>query len=123
MARGDLANTTGYTLAMVALDEGIDHEKAGHQFHIDRWVNNEYETLWLSNRDNGIEFELDEWWNMELGVVGATISARVWQVGTPEPLEPQFVWTDPSPIPGGQIGVAQHVKPSAKVQFKIDISK
>ena len=38
-------------------------------------------------------------------VVGATISARIWEVGTPEPSEPQFVWTDPSPIPGGQIAL------------------
>ena len=39
LGQGALASGNGYTLCMVALDEGIDHEKAGHQFHIDRFVN------------------------------------------------------------------------------------
>ena len=105
LGQGDLASGNGYTLCMVALDEGIDHEKAGHQFHIDRFVNGAASLKWLSGRDDNIEFEFADWWNMELGVVGATISARVWEVGTSEPPEPQFVWTDPSRVPGGQIGL------------------
>lgn len=105
LARGDLAGGNGYTLCMVALDENISDPKAGHQFHIDRFENGVDSLQWLSGRDDNIEFELGDWWNVELGVVGATISARVWEVGTPEPVEPQFVWSDPFPFPGGQIAL------------------
>jgi MYXO-CTERM domain-containing protein len=106
VALGDLASGFGYNLSMVALDENIDHVKAGRQFHIDRFSSEGTDPLkWLSGRDDGITFQLGEWWNVELGVVGARISAKVWEARAAEPAEPQFVWLDPERIPGQQVAM------------------
>jgi hypothetical protein len=48
---------------------------------------------------------------LEAGVVGDRITMKWWRAGDPEPAEPQFQWTDPSPLPAGQFGVRIYISP------------
>ena len=70
-----------------------------------KFANGAETSLWESP-NNGIEYLVGEEWNVELGTVGHQISAKVWKVGDPEPLAPQFSVFDPSPVPGGMIGIS-----------------
>jgi protocatechuate 3,4-dioxygenase beta subunit len=49
------------------------------------------------------EPHLGDEWMLEAGAVGDMLSMKWWPVGSPEPTEPQWEWTDPDPLPEGRI--------------------
>ncbi len=74
-------------------------------FLLSKFVDGVETVIWNSG-DDGIEYLVGEEWNIEFGTVGRKISAKVWKEGDLEPLSPQFVMVDDSPITGGQISIS-----------------
>ena len=52
---------------------------------------------------------LNQEWMLEVGAVGDRLSMKFWPVEEPEPIEPQWKWIDPNPLPAGTLGVRAFV--------------
>ena len=99
--RGDLQTATAYLLFGFTRPPASMPELAG-TFVMSKFVGGVETNIWRS----GIEYLPGEDWNMEIGAVGAQITAKVWRVGDAEPAEPQFNWVDPDPITSGMVGIS-----------------
>lgn len=99
--RANLTTGTGYDLFGFTKPPASMPELDG-MFILSKFVYGEETNVWLS----GIEYLPGEEWNVEIGTVGARITAKVWRVGDAEPSAPQFDWIDPDPISGGMIAIA-----------------
>ena len=51
-------------------------------------------------------FRAGEDWVIEAGAVGDQLSMKMWRLGDDEPSEPQWTYTDPTPLPPERLGVA-----------------
>lgn len=72
--------------------------------------------------ESPFEVQVGEQWNMELGVVGNTISAKAWQVGTTEPTAPQFSTVDPAVLGPGQIALTNDIPTALVFAARADAS-
>ncbi len=77
----------------------------GSTFALSKFVNGEEFRLW----DSDIPYEVGADWSVELGAVGSQISAKVWRVGDPEPLLPQYSGIDTSIASPGFIALSSDV--------------
>ncbi|MAT70528.1 MAG: hypothetical protein CMJ58_13505 [Planctomycetaceae bacterium] len=99
--RADLGTGSGYVMFGGTKSSSTNPSLAG-TFQLSKFVNGAETALWRS----GIEYKLGETWNMEVGAVGKRISAKVWKVGDPEPLDPQYSEIDPSAPASGTIAIS-----------------
>lgn len=102
--RGDLTTATGYLLLGVTRPPTDMPEFEG-SLGISKFFNGVETSIWRGWED-GINYRPGEDWNVELGAVGARITAKVWKVGDLEPDKPQFDWIDPEPILSGMIALS-----------------
>lgn len=99
--RADLQNATAYLLFGFTRPPASMPELAG-TFLMSKFAAGVETNIWQS----GIEYLPGEDWNMEIGAVGARITAKVWRVGESAPVKPQFDWVDPDPIASGMVGIS-----------------
>ena len=102
--RADLSTATAYLLFGFTRPPSSPPDFDG-AFLLNRFKFGAEEVLWNSAND-GIEYLPGEDWNIELGVVGARVTGKVWRFGSAEPAEPQFTWIDPAPLSAGQIAIS-----------------
>ena len=112
LMRADLGTLSGYLL----FGNTNSHDAPGSgRFNLNKFVNGVESNIWRSD----FAYEVGEWWNIELGTVGTTLSAKVWKVGDADPISPQFVGTDTSNTTG-QIILSSDVSSAHTIPGRAD---
>lgn len=95
--RADLTTFSAYLLEAETRTSPVPNPSAFRLLKIEGGTTSE---IWES--DSLLYFP-GETWNVELGVVGNTLSIKKWRDGDPEPAMPDFVTQDANPLPGGLV--------------------